>query len=278
MTGPAPRVGLTLPSFVRDPDEVFAVLAAADEAGLDGVFVYDHLFRVAADGTHRPALEMTALLGAVAAASERVQVGVLVTRASLRAPALTALTLETARRVSGGRLVTAIGSGDEQSRPENEEFGVGFGTVDDRVAELRDAVRATRDRGFPVWVGGVHRAVRAVAAAEADGWNRWGGSVERFAAQAAEVTAAAVRSPFECTWGGLVVLAADDDAAVAKAARLQVRAGTIVGGAATVAIAFAEYAAAGARWVIAGPVDSRDPQNAELLADVKARLGSLRRS
>ncbi|MFM8303070.1 MAG: LLM class flavin-dependent oxidoreductase [Actinomycetota bacterium] len=270
---PAPRVGLTLPVFVADPDEVFAVVRAAEAAGLDGVFVYDHIFRVAPDGTHRPALEMTALLSAVAAESTGLHVGVLVTRASLRPPALTALTLETANRVSGGRVVTGIGAGDQESEGENEQFGLAFGSLEDRVAVLRATVRATRDRGFPVWVGGLHHEVRALAAAEADGWNRWGGSVERFAEQATELHAMAVRRPFTCSWGGLVVLRDDDAEATDAADRLGARPGTLVGGVDTVAQAFAAYGAAGAGWVIAGPVDARAAENATRLTAVKARLG-----
>jgi alkanesulfonate monooxygenase SsuD/methylene tetrahydromethanopterin reductase-like flavin-dependent oxidoreductase (luciferase family) len=269
----APRVGLTLPSFVRDPDEVFAVVEAAEAAGLDGVFCYDHIFRVAADGTHRPALESTALLGAVAAASTRLHVGALVVRASLRPAALTALTLSTANRIADGRVIGAIGAGDSESESENEQFGLAYGSIDDRLADLREAVCASRDQGFPVWVGGLHRGVRAVAAADADGWNRWGGDVERFREQAAAVGAAAVRRPFECSWGGLVVMDRTDDAATQKAERLGARDGTVVGGPATIADAFAAYGGAGAHWVIAGPVDSRDPENAAILADVKARLG-----
>lgn len=268
----APRVGLTLPSFVRDPDEVFAVVRAADAAGIDGVFVYDHIFRVAADGGHRPALEMTALLGAVAAESTSLHVGVLVTRASLRPAAVTALTLGTVHRVAPGRVIAGIGAGDRESERENEQFGLAFGTMEDRLADLRAAVRAARDQGYPVWVGGLHRDVRALAAAEADGWNRWGGPVEDFAEQAAEVRAAAVREPFVCSWGGLVVLDADDEGATAKAQRLGAGPGTLVGGVATVATRLARYAAAGAGWVVAGPVDSRDPQNATILAEVRARL------
>jgi alkanesulfonate monooxygenase SsuD/methylene tetrahydromethanopterin reductase-like flavin-dependent oxidoreductase (luciferase family) len=266
------RLGLTLPSFVRDPDEVLAVVTAAEAAGLDGVFCYDHLFRVAPDGTRRPALESTALLGLIAATSTRIHVGVLVTRASLRPAALTALTFATAHRISGGRLIGAIGAGDEESETENEQFGVAFGTTSDRLAALRAAVRASRDQGFPVWVGGLHRDVRALAAQEADGWNRWGGTVECFASQVAALSAAAVRTPFECSWGGLVVVDRDDAAAKTKAERLGARPGTIVGGPRAVADELARYAAAGARWIIAGPVDARDPANAAHLAEVRSRL------
>jgi alkanesulfonate monooxygenase SsuD/methylene tetrahydromethanopterin reductase-like flavin-dependent oxidoreductase (luciferase family) len=268
----APRVGLTLPSFVRDPDEVFAVVRAAEEAGLDGVFAYDHIFRVAADGTHRPALEITALLNAVAAESTRLLVGALVVRASLRPAATTAALFDTAHRVTGGRLVAGLGAGDHESERENEQFGLAFGTVADRIAELHAALRASRDRGYPVWVGGLHHEVRSLAAAEADGWNRWGGPVERFAEQAKEVGTAAVREPFVCSWGGLVVLDRDDAAAATKAARLGTRPGTLVGGVDTVATAVAAYGAAGAGWVIAGPVDSRDPANAAWLGEVRSRL------
>jgi alkanesulfonate monooxygenase SsuD/methylene tetrahydromethanopterin reductase-like flavin-dependent oxidoreductase (luciferase family) len=147
-----------------------------------------------------------------------------------------------------------------------------FGSLDDRLAELAATVCASRDRGFPVWIGGLHREVRALAAAEADGWNRWGGPVDRFAEQARAVRAAAVRDPFVCSWGGLVVLGATDAVALEKAERLGARSGTIVGGIDTVTAALAGYAAAGAGWVIAGPVDSRDPENAATLAAVRARL------
>lgn len=266
------RVGLTLPSFVTDPDEVRAVAVAAEAAGLDGVFVYDHLFRVAADGTRRPALESTALLGAVAAVTRTLVVGVLVERAALRPPAVTASTFATVGRIAPGRFVGAVGAGDAESAAENTEFGVPFGTLGSRIDRLRETVRACRDRGSPLWVGGLHPEVCALAAAEADGWNRWGGTVGEFAVQAAEVSGAAVRSPFVCSWGGLVVLGADDAAAGAKAQRLGARPGTIVGGPATVAETFAAYAAAGAGWVIAGPVDSREPANAEFLGEVRRRL------
>ena len=149
------RVGLTLPSFVRDVDELLAVAVAAEAAGIDGVFVYDHLFRFGADGSRRPALESTAMMGAVAAETRRIHVGVLVERATLRPPAITAFTLATVHKLSAG-FVGAIGAGDHESREENESFGLDFGTIESRLTELRDAVCASRDQGFPVWVGGKH--------------------------------------------------------------------------------------------------------------------------
>lgn len=262
------KLGITLPSFRDTVEPSLAVAAAAEASGLDGVFAYDHLFRRDTAGNRRPAIEMFTLMGAVAGATSRVTVGSLVARATLRPPAVLANGFDTLARILGaGRLVAAIGAGDEQSREENETFGLDFGTVAERVAALRDAVDVTRDRGYPVWVGGTDPAVREVAAAHADGWNRWGSGVERFREQAANLEAASARSPFTLSWGGLVVLADDDDAAEAKAARLGVGDHVIVGGPELVAGALRAYVEAGAEWLVIGPIDSSDPDNARILGE-----------
>lgn len=260
------RLGLTLPSFRDDVATSLAVARAAEDHGLDGVFAYDHLFRRTSTGERRPAIEMFALMGAVAGATKRVTVGSLVARATLRPPAVLANGFDTLARILGPeRLLVAVGAGDGESQEENETFGLDFGTVAERVAALRDAIDATRDRGYPVWVGGTDPAVREVAAAHADGWNRWGSGVEKFREQAANLAAAAARAPFTVSWGGLVVLADDDAAAIAKAERLGVGDHVIVGGPDLVAGALRAYVEAGAEWLMIGPVDSSDPDNARIL-------------
>ncbi len=129
-----------------------------------------------------------------------------------------------------------------------------------------------RDRGYPVWVGGHIEAVRAAAAELADGWNRWGGPLERFADQAEEVRGLAARSPFTCSWGGLVAIDADDARAAEKAARLTSAPDVIVGGPERVATTLAGFATAGADWLVLGPVDPANGGNAVLLGEVRARL------
>src|SRR5262249_12336123 len=177
----AGRLGVTLPSFRDAPAPALAVATTAEAAGLDGVFAYDHLFRTAPDGTLRPALELLALMGAVAAETHRIAIGSLVARATLRPPAVLAQGLDTGARSAGReRVLATIGSGDEESRDEMERFGLHYGTVSDRVQALRNTVETVRDRGYPVWVGGHDPAVRECAAAHADGWNRWGGSAAKF--------------------------------------------------------------------------------------------------
>jgi len=262
------RVGLTLPSFVEDPEIPIAVARAAEAAELDAVFVFDHLWR-GAPPNRRPALECFALLGAVAAETSRIHVGTLVARATLRPPATLSNCFLTAQRVSGGRLIAAIGAGDSESRAENEAFGLDFGTMVDRIDALHDAVRATRDGDYPVWVGGHAAQVREIVTL-ADGWNGWGGTAERFAADAALVREVAPAATL--TWGGLVLTGADDAIARSKAESRSLADGVLVGGPARIADQVAAYEARGAEWVILGPVDSGDPSNADALGEVRRRL------
>lgn len=272
------RAGLTLPSFVEDPGVPIEIARAAEDAGVDGVFVFDHLFRRSAAGARRPALEAVSLLGAVAAETTRITVGTLVLRAWLRPPASTAAAVSTLARIAPDRVIAGIGAGDSESKEENDTFGLGFGSVDERVERLREAVVATRDHGAPVWVGGHHEAVRDVAAAEADGWNAWGVDRGRFTEWAAETCSAAARAGFVCSWGGLAVLDHSDDAAQERATRLDAGVNTLVGGPDTMAETIAALGVAGAQWVILGALDPRDPRTATILGEqvtpkVAARVG-----
>jgi alkanesulfonate monooxygenase SsuD/methylene tetrahydromethanopterin reductase-like flavin-dependent oxidoreductase (luciferase family) len=262
------RVGLTLPSFVDDPDIPIAVARAAEEAGLDAVFVFDHLWR-GDPPKRRPALECFALLGAVAAETTRIQVGTLVARATLRPAATLANCLRTVQRVSGGRLIAAIGAGDSQSRAENEAFGLPFGAMVDRVGALHDAVRAASGNDFPVWVAGHASPVREIVAL-ADGWNGWGHTPEHFSHDVALVREVAPDATL--TWGGLILTGSDEATAQAKAERRSLPEDVLVGGPARLAEQLGAYTERGAEWVIAGPIDSSDPDNAASLGEVRALL------
>jgi alkanesulfonate monooxygenase SsuD/methylene tetrahydromethanopterin reductase-like flavin-dependent oxidoreductase (luciferase family) len=263
------RLGITLPSFRDTVEPALAVARAAEDAGVDAVFAYDHLFRRAPDGTRRPALEMFALLGAVAAETSRVAVGSLVARSTLRPAATLAHGFDTVARIAGAdRLFVTIGAGDGHSEDENESFGLSFGTMDVRVESLREAVDATRDRGYPVWVGGHARQVRDLAAVHADGWNFWGTGLERFRERATAMRDAAQRPAFVVSWGGLVVLDTDDARAHEKAMRLHASSDVIVGGPATVAAGLQDYLDAGAEFLTVAPIDSSDPANATMFGDL----------
>lgn len=259
----AVKVGLTLPSFVEDPEIPLSVARAAEEANLDAVFVYDHLWR-GIPPNRRPAIECFTLLGAVAAETSTIGIGTLVARATLRPAAVLAHTYATAHRISNGRVIAGIGAGDSQSRAENEAFGLEFGTMAERIKALHDAVRAVAARGVPVWVGGRAAQVRELVAL-ADGWNAWGIDLERFMRETGLVRELAPHAVL--TWGGLVVAGRDDAAARAKAGSLTSSAPTLVGGPDELARQLGGYVSAGAQWVIAGPVDSSDPENAWILGE-----------
>jgi alkanesulfonate monooxygenase SsuD/methylene tetrahydromethanopterin reductase-like flavin-dependent oxidoreductase (luciferase family) len=291
---PGPRVGLTLPSFQSEPDKVLAVARAAEDAGLDGVFLFDHLFRRrgdAAGAERRPALELLTMTAAVAAATERVSVGTLVARATLRPPALLRAAFDTLHRIAPGRMIAGLGGGDDESIAEDTAFGVlpgdpapaGSGNADVepgayRLGRLDATVEALAGRAYPVWVAGVSPGAVRIAAARADGWNRWGGLPTSFAAATERVRAEVANAgretaTFTCTWGGLAVLGATPAEAAAKRDRLNGnRPGIVSGDPAEVAEQIGAYGAAGAEWVILGPIDSANPSNAAILGAAVAMI------
>jgi alkanesulfonate monooxygenase SsuD/methylene tetrahydromethanopterin reductase-like flavin-dependent oxidoreductase (luciferase family) len=294
--GRAVRVGLTLPSFQSEPERVLAVARAAEDAGLDGVFLFDHLFRRrgdAADAERRPALELLTMTAAVAAATERVTVGTLVARATLRPPAVLRAAFDTLERIAPGRVVAGVGGGDNESIAEDTAVGVlpgdpapagsGSAGVDPgayRLERLGATVGALAGRGYPVWVAGVSPAAVRLAAALAGGWNRWGGLPASFGAAAERVRAEVANAKrdagaFAYTWGGLALLGETPAEADAKRDRLGGdRPDVVCGDPPRLAETIAAYAAAGADWVILGPIDSSDPANAALLGEA-ARLARL---
>lgn len=231
------RIGLILPQFSGDADRVLAAARAAEDLGYDGVFAFDHFFPPGAPAD-RASLEAFATLGAVAAVTERVAVGTLVARASLRPAGMLAKLAASLDDVSAGRLILAVGTGDAISAQEHERFGLPSLGVTGRRAHLTETVRAVRallagepwpggeyvgpvagpilpppvrPGGPPLWVGGYSDAAVRIAAAEADGWNGWGVPGPAFATKAAllaEAAGAAGRS-VEPTWAGLVVVGRD---------------------------------------------------------------------
>jgi alkanesulfonate monooxygenase SsuD/methylene tetrahydromethanopterin reductase-like flavin-dependent oxidoreductase (luciferase family) len=200
-------VSLTLPIFEQSPRPFLQAAEAAARLGFSGVFVFDHLVPIG-DPT-RPVLEGASTLGAVAAAAD-TRVGMLVLRASLRGPEISTAVVETAAMVAPGRLVIALGAGDRMS--DDEVLRLGLERFD-RMAALETTLGLIKDSApeVPVWLGGRSKAVRALAAARADGWNAWGAEADSLRREADEVREAAGR-PITVSWGGGILLAADQAA------------------------------------------------------------------
>ncbi len=163
------KIGLMLPigqqELLRGPDRwsLFEEMAlAADRNGLDSVWCADHLlFRhgdptdPTTDGIH----EAWTVLAAVAAITERVQVGPLVLCASFRDPALTAKMATTIDEVSRGRFILGLGCG--WHRPEFDAFGYEFDHRVSRFAEALEIIGPLLRTGRASFTGRWHRAVDA---------------------------------------------------------------------------------------------------------------------
>ena len=272
------RVGITLPQFRDDAEPAMATARAAEAAGLDGVFVFDHLWPLGQPD--RPALHSLVLLGALAAETERVTLGPLVARVGLFPNAVLVHALATLHRMVGPRLLVTLGTGDEGNRPENEAYGVPYPPVAERVAALVDCLRRLRSEGVPTWVGGRSRAVRRVAS-EADGWNRWGADVATFTAEVSELTEAAAvargqpsePARVEVSWGGQVLVGRSEAEAAGKLARLGDRPGLVHGTVADLTGHLAGLAEAGASWAVCAPLDvGTDPEAVQMVAEAAAPL------
>jgi F420-dependent oxidoreductase-like protein len=93
--------------------ELTQVVKAADQSGVDTVWVADHLLQ--ADPTAGPdqteMYEAHTVLGFLAASTERVRLGTMVAAATLRPPALLVKTITTLDVLTGGRAWLGIGAG-----------------------------------------------------------------------------------------------------------------------------------------------------------------------
>jgi alkanesulfonate monooxygenase SsuD/methylene tetrahydromethanopterin reductase-like flavin-dependent oxidoreductase (luciferase family) len=266
------RIGTTLPQFSEDPERPLAAARLAEDAGLDGVFVFDHLWPLGGDRT-RPALHSTTLLAAVVAETRHVTVGTLVARVGLVPDAVLTHVFETLARMAGARLVAGLGTGDLANKPENDAYGVPFAPIADRRLQLVNCCRRLREAGVRTWVGGVSPSARALAAAYADGWNGWAVDPSLFEEAVEELRRDAGDRPApEATWGGQVLVGRTLEEADAKRARHGMRPGLVHGTVDEVAARLRLLADAGATWAVCAPLDAGEPAAVEALAEVRTRL------
>ncbi|WP_433599213.1 LLM class F420-dependent oxidoreductase [Nocardia sp. CA-135953] len=118
---------------------VIAQARAAEAAGFDAAFVMDHFYQLPTIGApDEPMLEAYTALGALATATERIQLSTLVTGNTYRNPAMLAKTVTTLDVISGGRAVLGIGAG--WFGLEHTGYGYEFGTFTDRFERLEEAL------------------------------------------------------------------------------------------------------------------------------------------
>lgn len=113
---------LSVPPFghLADPSLLVELALAAEEQGLDGFFLWDHVLRPAADP---PAiLDPWVVLGALALATDRIRLGPMVTPLTRRRPIKLAREAITVDHLSSGRLTLGLGLGVD-SGGELTRFG-----------------------------------------------------------------------------------------------------------------------------------------------------------
>ena len=106
------RHALFLPIFdaLADPGEVARLAAEAEEAGWDGVFVWDHM------SYRAPVVEIAdpwITLSAMASATQQIRIGPMVTPLPRRRPAVVARQTASLDRLSAGRLTLGVGIADD---------------------------------------------------------------------------------------------------------------------------------------------------------------------
>lgn len=136
------KVGVQLPEVEREVrwPELRAMAELAERIGLDSTWVGDHLLYRDDGLPARGPWEAWTLLAAIAAVTERVEIGPLVASASFHAPAMLAKKAATVDEVSGGRLILGLGAG--WNRPDYDAFGFPY---DHRVSRFEEAFAIVRD-------------------------------------------------------------------------------------------------------------------------------------
>ncbi|MGH2699637.1 MAG: LLM class flavin-dependent oxidoreductase [Actinomycetota bacterium] len=290
------RFGVTLPQFTEDRERFLEAAHRAERAGYDSVWVFDHLWPLSG-GRARPVLESWSSLAYLASATERVTLGTLVTRSSLRHPALLAKMVATVGQIAPGRLICGLGSGDRLSAAENASFGLPYYDGGDRINQLASTMEIVTtysseglvghtdgfahlehlptspqpDPAPEVWIGGWSRRALHLAGEGADGWNGWGTDPARFERAAGTVAGAAGGRELALSWAGQVMLAGDDHEARARLGDRDPSA-FLVGGPESVAAQLEAFVRAGASHLIAAFPDAGAKGSYELFAEAVVPL------
>jgi probable F420-dependent oxidoreductase len=186
--------GVTLPQIKRSWQEARDAAVEFEALGFDSVWACDHLYGVPLPNL--PILEAWSLLAAVAAITERVELGTLVTPPFFRNPAVLAKQIATVDQIAGGRVIAGLGAGWLQA--EFEGYGCPFPPLRERMRALDETAELLRrmwseervrfegrfaraadvvcepkpPRRVPLLIGGGgERVLMGIAARRADIWN-----------------------------------------------------------------------------------------------------------
>lgn len=192
-----PSLGIKLSPQNCAIGDLRAVWRIADEAGFDHLWAFDHFNPIFSD-VAGDVFEGMTLLAAMAEATSRVRIGLMVAGNTYRHPGVLAKMATTIDHLSGGRL--EFGLGASGAEVEHTMLGIPFYTAGERIRRLGEALtvcrklwteeRASFDGRYyklsdavsnpkpvqrphpPIWVGGAgEKLTLRVVAEHADVWN-----------------------------------------------------------------------------------------------------------
>ncbi|HEY6470802.1 MAG TPA: TIGR03560 family F420-dependent LLM class oxidoreductase [Candidatus Dormibacteraeota bacterium] len=193
-------------------DELVSRVRFAEELGFDGAWGFDHLVPMYGEGPGECFEGMTTL-AALATATTRIRLGLMVTGVTYRHPSVLAVEAITVDHASHGRLELALGAA--WYGLEHEQFGIDFPPLGERFDRLEDTLeivtrlmsgdvvsyegkhfnlRDARARPLPVqlphppiWIGGSGpKRTLPLVARYADMWHAYGGPAQ-LAEQSAQI-------------------------------------------------------------------------------------------
>jgi probable F420-dependent oxidoreductase len=187
------KVGVQLHPQHTTVQELRAAWRAADDLGVDSIWIWDHFFPLYGRG--EPYLwppvgepkgshfESWSLLAAMAVETSSPSLGVLISNINFRNPDLLADMARTVDHLSGGRVVLGVGAGIIER--DFREYGYTFRSSAERLAALEGGVKRIRARlerllpgprgALPLLIGGAGRGVTLrIVAEHADMWNGFG--------------------------------------------------------------------------------------------------------
>jgi alkanesulfonate monooxygenase SsuD/methylene tetrahydromethanopterin reductase-like flavin-dependent oxidoreductase (luciferase family) len=233
------RIGIQLPEVEREVrwPEYLAMARAAEDGGFDSIWVGDHLLYRDDGQPERGPWEAWTLLAALAASTQRVDLGPLVACTAFHPPGLIAKMAATLAEVSGRRFVLGLGAGWNEE--EFRAFGLPYdrrvsrfeesfaiirqllagerATLAGRYWQAEDAVLIPAPTTRPrLMVGSNGPRMLAITLPHVDAWNTWyediGNSTEEFAKLNERISAAAQaagRDPSQIQRSACVLVALD---------------------------------------------------------------------
>jgi alkanesulfonate monooxygenase SsuD/methylene tetrahydromethanopterin reductase-like flavin-dependent oxidoreductase (luciferase family) len=192
-------VGIQLPEVERVVrwSELRQMAELAERIGLDSVWVGDHLLYRDDGKPDRGPWEAWSTLAALAAVTERVEIGPLVAATGFHAPAMIAKKAATIEEISGGRLILGLGAG--WNEPDYSAYGFPY---DHRVCRFEEAFTIIREllttgrsdhhgtyysldrgqllpggprpEGPPLMVGSMGERMLRITLPHVAAWNAWG--------------------------------------------------------------------------------------------------------